>query len=335
MLLRSLERGDDEDILAVATIIARNRPDILLLTDFDYDHDGVALGAFAQMVLDLGVDYPHQFALRPNTGLATGLDLDGDGRTGGPGDAQGFGEFIGAQGMALMSRFPVVAEDVRDFSALLWKDLPGARLPSPMTVEARDIQRISSKGHWDVPVILPDGTTVHLLASHPTPPVFDWPDDRNGMRNRDEIRLWSLYLDGDDLADHGARQPDPFVILGDLNADPNDGEGSHIALRELVSHPLVKDPRPKSRGGEAAALRQNGLNLTHGTPASQDTVDWDECRTPGNMRVDYVLPSVDFTITDAGVFWPAPDDPDIDLVGLGGDVGSHHRLVWVDVELNR
>ncbi len=38
-------------------------------------------------------------------------------------------------------------------------------------------------------------TTLHLLASHPTPPAFDGPEDRNGRRNHDEIRFWNDYLD--------------------------------------------------------------------------------------------------------------------------------------------
>ena len=50
--------------------------------------------------------------------------------------------------------------------------------------------RLSSKSHWDVPVRTPKGV-VHFLVSHPTPPVFDGPEDRNGKRNPDEIRLWT------------------------------------------------------------------------------------------------------------------------------------------------
>ena len=36
--------------------------------------------------------------------------------------------------------------------------------------------------------------TVHFLVSHPTPPVFDGPEDRNGTRNHDEIRFWADYI---------------------------------------------------------------------------------------------------------------------------------------------
>ncbi len=337
LLARDLAKGDDPQIKTVLAIINTVRPDILLLNDFDYDYGSVALGLLAAQLEQSGLRYAHKFALRPNSGMMTTLDLDGDHRTFGPGDAQGFGDFAGSQGMAILSRFPVLTTEVRDFSALLWKDLPGAKLPRQFdkpfpsdTAQAQ--QRLSSKGHWDVPVELPDGSVLHLLASHPTPPVFDGPEDRNGLRNRDEIRFWSLYLDGAALAGFDARAPASFVILGDLNADPNDGEGSHSAISNLLAHRLVQDPLPVSRGGVDASQRQAGQNQKHTTDPSLDTVDWDESRTPGNMRVDYVLPSSDLTVSGAGVFWPAPDQERFELVGSDGQTGSHHRLVWVDIE---
>ena len=42
--------------------------------------------------------------------------------------------------------------------------------------------------------MLVGGKVIHTLVSHPTPPVFDGPEDRNGTRNHDEIRLWSDYV---------------------------------------------------------------------------------------------------------------------------------------------
>jgi len=337
LLVRDLAKGGDPQIATVLAIINTVRPDILLLTDFDYDYGGIALGLFAAQLERSGLRYAHKFALRPNSGLMTLLDLDGDRRTFGPGDGQGFGDFAGSQGMAILSRLPVLAADVRDFSALLWKDLPGANLPrrfgKPFPSErAQAQQRLSSKGHWDVPVKLPDGSVLHLLASHPTPPVFDGPEDRNGLRNLDEIRFWSLYLDGAALSGFDPRAPAPFVILGDLNADPNDGEGSHTAIQNLLAHPLVQDPLPASQGAVVASRQQAGGNLDHLSDPALDTVDWDEVRTPGNMRVDYVLPSSDLRVSGAAVFWPAPDQTGFALVESDGQTGSHHRLVWVDIE---
>jgi endonuclease/exonuclease/phosphatase family protein len=329
LLVRDLLRGEDAQIAAVVAVIARVKPDILLLNEFDFDLGGVALGLFADQLAEAGVVYPYRFARPPNSGLASGIDLDGDGRKNGPEDAQGFGKFSGARGMAILSRYPIDDGNAQDFSSRLWKDLPGATLPiangKPFPSQAAwDVQRLSSKGHWDVPIILPDATRLHLLAAHATPPVFDGPEDRNGLRNRDEIRFWSLYL--------AKLPPDAaFVILGDLNADPMDGEGSHGAINALLADPRIQDVAPASKGAVAASMRQGGPNVAHLSDPAMDTVDWDEARTPGNMRVDYVLPSANLDISGAGVFWPAPEEDGFDLVGSDGSLGSQHRLVWVDI----
>ena len=95
----------------------------------DHDHDLITLATLRDRIARDGPHYPHLFALRPNSGWPTGLDMDGDGRRGGPGDAQGYGAFSGQGGMALLSRFPIATEAARDWSALLWRDLPGALLP--------------------------------------------------------------------------------------------------------------------------------------------------------------------------------------------------------------
>ncbi|MFQ5437949.1 MAG: endonuclease/exonuclease/phosphatase family protein [Paracoccaceae bacterium] len=331
LLLSDLEKGKDEQIIAVQKIIATVSPDILLLSDFDFDLGNVALNLFADQIGNATTPYPYRIALMPNSGRPSGLDLDGDGRPGGPGDAFGYGGFSGSHGMAILSRYPIDMLDMRDFSAILWKDLPGATMPTvggePFGgVDVQAARRLSSVGHWDVPVSLPGGNVLHLFASNPTPPVFDGPEDRNGLRNRDEIRFWSLYIDdlGNDVL---------FVVLGDLNADPIDGEGAHDAVRGLLAHPRIQDPRPSSKGAYEAASRQGGANGQQSGDPHLDTVDWrDTSGGPGNMRVDYVLPSRTLKVHASGVFWPAVGERDHDLVGPDGATGSHHRLVWVDVE---
>ncbi|HMO85403.1 MAG TPA: hypothetical protein PKC18_10835, partial [Lacipirellulaceae bacterium] len=55
---------------------------------------------------------------------------------------------------------------------------------------------------------------------------------------------------------------------------------------------------------------------------------------PGNLRLDYVLPSADLSVAAAGVFWPDPADPLAPLTaGTRNPVSSDHRLVWIDVPL--
>ena len=321
LLLRDILK-EEPDVAAVVRTIARLSPDVLLMTGFDYDLDGHALAALAARVEAAGAAYPYRFAFAPNSGVATGLDLDGDGRTGGPRDAQGYGEFAGQGGMALLSKWPVDAGASRDLSGILWRDLPGALLPDGTPPG----QRLSSVGHWDLALTLPDGRTARLWAWHATPPVFDGPEDRNGLRNHDEAAVWLRYIEGRlALAPEAA----PFVLLGDANLDPADGDGRSEALLALLSHPRLIDPKPRSAGGVLAAARDGGENLGHRGDPALDTADWpDGAGQPGNLRVDYVLPSAEWRVLDAGVWWPEAG-PEAEIAAAA----SRHRLVWVDVEL--
>ncbi len=302
---------------AVAELLGHARPDLLLLTDIDWDADGAALSALADRLSEEGLAYPHRLALPSNAGLPTGLDMDGNGRSGEPRDAQGYGRFRGQGAMALLSRWPLGA--ARDLSALLWRDLPGARLPAldgrPFpSPEAQAAQRLSSTGHWIVPVAAPGGD-VTLLAWAATPPVFDGPEDLNGRRNADELALWRQVLDGS-----FGEVPTAFVLLGDAQLDPRDGAGLTGEMAALLADPRLQDPRPASEGARLAAGPPPS-----GDPAL-DTVDWPE-EGPGNLRVAYVLPSAALRVSGAGVLWPPPGDPLAPLAEAAGP----HRLVWVDL----
>lgn len=291
LILRDIERMEDL-VEAIVAVILEVRPDILALQDLDYDAHGLALEALAEALATRGLDYPYRIALRPNTGRLTGHDLDGDGRADGPRDAHGYGRFSGQGGMALLSRYPLGT--VQDFSDMLWRDLPGSTAEGVTPEAALPILRLHTVGAWDVEVLTPNGP-LNILTSHATAPVFDGPEDRNGLRNGDEVRFWHLYLD--------AAAPEHFAYMGTLNVDPQRGEGLQGPLNDLLSHPALQNPVP------------NG-----------PTADWDE-PTPGDLRVDYLLPSRTLTVQDAGVLWPL-DGPLAELVAEASD----HRLVWVDVE---
>lgn len=327
LVLRDILRGTEPDIQAALNVIAHIDPDILLLTGVDYDLSNVTVKAFADALGDKGADYPHIFASPTNGGMQTGLDMNGDGRLGSARDAQGYGRYAGANGMALLSRYPI-SEDVRDFSQFLWKDFPNANLPTKdgaafPSQDAQDIQRLSSSGHWDVPINTPDGI-LHLFAYAATPPVFDGPEDLNGKRSADETRFWFAYLNGD-LSQKAPQGP--FVILGNSNQDPQDGDGIHQAMRDLLTHPRIQDPLPQSIGGKNAANPDQ-----KGDPAL-DTANWSDGENgPGNLRVDYVLPSSDLQVSASGVFWPPADSPEAALL-IDGKGFTRHRLVWVDVTL--
>lgn len=110
----------------------------------------------------------------------------------------------------------------------------------------------------------------------------------------------------------------PFVIAGAATLDPFDSDGRHEAIRDLLSDSRLQDPGPTSSG--AATAPDEG----HAGPNELDTVEWEGV---GRLRVDYVLPSADLSITDAGVFWPAPGEAGHEAALTA----SRHRLVWVDV----
>ncbi|MDE4134529.1 endonuclease/exonuclease/phosphatase family protein [Phaeobacter sp. QD34_3] len=311
LLLRDIEQGKDAQIAAVIRVIQASKADVIALQGIDWDYENLALKAL-QRRLDLaGATYPYLFARRPNAGFPSGLDLDGDGRLGGPGDSQGYGDFTGKGGIALLSRHPILDDEVLDLSPLLWRDLPAALLPqhpdgSPFpTAQAQAAQRLSSTAHWVVPIRLPDGQHLDLMVFQAGPPVFDGPEDRNGRRNHDEIRLWQLLLDARLPAPFHRAQNRPFVIVGGANLDPEKGDGLRSAIQGLLADPRLKDPRPGSQ------------------EADLSTVDW---QTPGRMRVDYVLPSANIQALDAGVLWSLPGEDTAQRA-------SRHRLVWVEIDL--
>ncbi|MBD3679100.1 MAG: endonuclease/exonuclease/phosphatase family protein [Rhodobacteraceae bacterium] len=337
LLLRDIVSGKDAQIAAVVAVIRAVRPDVLVLADFDFDASHAALTAFASRLEAADLPYPHRFSRAPNSGRASGFDLDRDGRFGRPQDSWGFGEFAGQGGIALLSRFPIVGTESRDFSGLPWRDLPGKNLPEIegeafYPADVRDQMPLSYTVHWDVALRLPSGEHVRIWTYHATPPVFDGPEDRNGLRNRDETAFWLAYLAG---RVGGGATDDPFVILAGANLDPADGDGRPEALLELQSHPRVQDPRPASRGAVEASRLQGGANAGQKGDPALDTADWPDDPGPGNLRVDYVLPSRDWEVLDAGVFWPASDDPTRTLIGRDGNLASRHRLVWVDLGLKR
>lgn len=343
-LVARLESGD-EKARRIAAVIQRQRPDLLLLNEFDYDSDQRAADLFQRSYLEVGqfgeqaIHYPYRYLAPVNTGLPSGLDLDHNGKIGGGDDAWGFGRHPGQYGMLVLSRYPIDASAVRTFQLFKWKDLPGAKSPvDPKTgadwypPEIWKELRLSSKSHWDVPVQTPLGR-IHFLVDHPTPPVFDGPEDRNGLRNADEIRLWAEYISGkpapwlcdDQGACGGLAADQAFVIAGDHNADPVDGSSTGHPMAQLLDHPRVLPyPAPESQGAVASALSVGGANIGQKNPAAQDTGDFGP--RVGNLRLDYVLPSRDFRVLASGVFWPKPGEPGSEWIEA-----SDHHMVWVDL----
>ncbi len=342
VLASILANGNNPQVQNIASIIQRVRPDVLLLNEFDYiEKPELGIKAFIRNYLNKAqagseaIDYPYFYYSTVNTGQPSPFDLDNDGKATGVGaDAWGYGFYPGQFGMAILSRYPIDSTKVRTFQHFKWQDMPGF-LPtkkadgSPWySDDAWQQMPLSSKSHWDIPVLVGE-TTVHILASHPTPPVFDGPENRNGIRNHDEIRFWIDYLNPNDTAyiyddngiSGGLAENRRFVLLGDLNASfDGDGDAIHSAIKELVNHRRIDNSfTPGSQGGA-----EHTPELAH---AKYHTASW-------RMRADYVLASdFGFNIKDGGVFWPKKNEPDYSLVG-SRDASSDHRLVWLKLELS-
>lgn len=361
-----LRTADHPRLQRAAARIQHLAPDILLLNEMTYDQpggpgyeagtpEGQNARRFAERYLSTpqadtldGLSY-QTVMLPANTGLASGFDLNNDGRivttvpdVPGPppgggvppqteaeraygNDAWGFGTFPGQYGMALFVRedLTVLRDSIRTFRQLGWHTMPTAAVPIDSTTlepwyapDEWGEMRLSSKSHWDVPLALQDGSVVHVLASHPTPPAFDGPARRNAHRNHDEIQLWTHYLNGasyvrDDSGRVGGLHPGAsFVVMGDLNADPDDASVYRDAIRTLIGHERVN--------GDIVPTARSGRRASYPDLDPDDTARW-------QRRVDYVLPSSDLSVHDAGVWRPDPQKVPAERAV------SDHFPVWIDL----
>jgi 3-phytase len=356
-LLSDFSAGGDAQAKSIAEIIQRTNPDILLINELDYAPNNAAVDLFQNMLstpqnnLNLSstgqsILFPYRRAFASNTGISSGFDLNNNGKivttigaAGYADDAFGFGAFPGQHAIALFSKYPILDDQIRSFQFFKWKDMPGnlltndAALSTYYSAEEKEALRLSSKNHLDIPIDI-NGQIIHFLASHPTPPVFDSAEDRNGKRNHDEIRFWRDYITPNsgnyiyDDAGHtgGLATAASFIILADMNADPLDGDSFDHPIDQLLSSPLINtSSTPTSLGGPQQALLQGRNNNGQiGNPAF-DTGDFNDFG-PGNLRSDYILPSIDLPILDSGIFWPLSTDPLFPLVSA-----SDHRLVWMTI----
>ena len=338
-----LAGDDDPRLRQIAAILQRIRPNIVLLNEIETgQEDGPSNAekfAYNYLAVSQGEGlrplFYETYTPETNTGVHSGFDLDNSGtiETAVPeqserqtdaqrvygNDCYGFGTFPGQYGMALFvdRRLRIETEGIRTLREFHWKDLPGANPPKNSDgsdwydAEEWDIFRLASKTFADVPIQLPNGTVLHALISHPTPPAFDGEERRNKLRNHDEIRLIRAYIDNeaalyDDSGVSGGLGADSqFVILGDLNADPADGSSVEMTIfsQLFTSSKLAKDAHPSS------LIEVDRLDRT-------DTARF-------GLRVDYVLPSAGITITESGV-WRESSDADAPFP-------SDHFPVWADV----
>ncbi len=331
-LSEKLAVSTTKQIQNIAEIIQRVRPQVILLNEFDYSEDSQQrIADFKQNYLSVSqggqpaIDYPYHFVAPVNTGVYV---MDGHK------EKHGYGWFPGHYGMVILSQYPIISDEIRTFQHFLWKDIPDSQITTikqpdgtpwyPPEIVSK--LRLSSKSHWDVPINI-NGKRVHVLASHPTPPVFDGPEDRNGKRNSDELRFWYDYLTPknshyiyDDNDKFGGFEGQRFVLMGDLNASAVEGNADQAMMAKLLSHGSINDSViPSSKGGNEN--RPENQNSHH------HTASW-------AMRADYAVPSkAGLTVHDAGVYWPEKES-DLHHLIATRKASSDHRLVWIEVSVN-
>lgn len=341
-----VQEPGDKQAAAAAHVIQSADPDVLVVNELTNNfQQGKAMDrsnakAFVENYLTEAqsenvdaVDYPNTFMPKVNTGVASGMDLNNDGAIdttrGDPSyanDAFGFGLFPGQYGFSVFSKHPIETDAIRTFRKFLWKDMPDGYLPTDEETELHldesetDRFRLSSKTHADVPIRM-DGTTVHGLFAHPTPPVFDGPGNFNGKRCHDEVRLLADIAAGadyvyDDSGTSGGLDGDAdYVLMGDMNAYPGSAESLNAADEFfLENEDFNTRRRPTSPGG-----------TIRGNPYA--TADFN-----GGVEVDYVLPAGNMAIRNSSVVWPIEISDKRGLAAAANDASDHH-LVWADVEL--
>ncbi len=337
----------------LAAIIQHVRPDVLLLCEFDHlgggGDDGM-LAYFLEHFLgksqqgESPIHYPHCYLPPTNTGLAIqqGTDVSKA-----PQKAHGFGRHHGQYGFVVLSRYPIDTDNIRSWQSLRWADMPNHRMPKHFfDKDTESALRLSSKNHVVVPIHL-EGKIIHVVACHPTPPVFDGKERRNLRRNADELRFVSdiienaAYLVDDAGQTGGLGEEDTFVVMGDLNADPTNGDGDKKVIQGLLTHPSIKPLITQTASPENNHLPRH-IPTSDGaieSLAGSNTKHKSRATHARGLRLDYVLPSNDLVAVDGGVFWPSSSSDTYRFISdnsgrVVSSASSDHRLVWLDLALN-
>lgn len=279
---------EDESLLPTINALQNLDADILLLTDIDQDDQAWAASELAQI---LGYTYHYQGPT--NRGIQTGYDIDRDGWID-ENDTIGYGEFRGHHGMTIFSKNPIT--NPLTFTKVTWSEVEGVIRPENyFSDEEWESIPLSTSGIWVVEI-----NGVQFIASYAATPAFDGEEDRNGLRNMAENLWLDQFLRGKAMADDlGVSQTlaQPFVAIGTLNLDPNDGDGHRQTMANLLANPKLRDYGPSG-------------------PLGLATADWRD-KGYGALRVDYILPSCEFEHIEGGM---EPIE------------NNAHFLIWLDLK---
>jgi hypothetical protein len=280
------------------------RPDVLSINEIEAGQDAPRL--FLDNFLQRGdapLHYPYHYIGTTNSGVSTGLPQ--------PFDQKGFGLFEGQYGIAVFSRFPIFKGGVRSFEGFPWRALPKElSCLGDRAVEIHESFPLFSTNLLDVPLRI-GGRDLHAIILHASVPVKG---PVNKERNANQLNFLNEYISGRALPGvEPFEAGKSFVVMGDLNADPEKGEGVREAMRRLLENPALNGLVPsrptflEGGGVEAAPLGTEGLSL----------------------KLDHILPSRDFVVLKHEVF--RPED-----AGWWNQVrlASDHFMVYADCSLD-
>jgi hypothetical protein len=312
--------GSDQQASAAAEVIARHAADIVCINEIQYDmvntpSQGMPGAPFAQpggfdggaenatrladrvRGFDAAVDYTDRLITRGNSGFYwNGDDLGQSWYI-----LRGWGEFAGRFNTAVLSRYPILRDQVRVITDVPWESLPEntiAQMERDLGFGVPPGFPIFEKSLNIVPVDLGEHGILYLVLLHTVSPAFD---PINPYRNYDELRALRMFLDaelpGVEPLPEGAR----FMVIGDLNADPDDGDGLPGAIQQVLEHPSVVAWFPEGHGTKG----DNGQYNTYLSGCGNDDGVVVNPTQKFQMQLDYILPSQNIGEPSAGaIFWP-------------------------------
>lgn len=349
MTTKKLMDAADEQATAAAEVLARFAPDVVNINELQYDIQGVptssspgqpkadakpgTFGGAAENAkrladrvrgVDPTADYPYVIQTLGNSGFL----WEGSNNGSAVFDLRGWGEWRGRFNTAILSKWPILEDQIRVIADFAWEDLPDNLIAQMETEQGLTVPQgwpLFEKCLNVIPVQIGD-EVVHFVLLHPVTPVYDV---INTYRNHDELHALQLFLEGKlpgvDPLPEGAK----YVVIGDLNADPEDGDGIEGSIQQVLDHPGLTAFFPEGHGTKYS----NGARNTYlGGCGLDDGSTVDDPTTHFQLQLDYLLPSKTLgTPTGGEVFFPdfktAKDD--FDLACRASD----HRFVYEEIDL--
>ena len=224
LTMEKLRDPGNRQAAAAAKIIKKFSPDVLSIDEMEADPGAPA--AFIENFLMKGedaADYPFFYVGQTNSGIQTGLPY--------PYDYKGFGRFRGQYGIALLSRQEIDYEGIINLKDFHWRSLAESYLQAAgsQSIECPEDFPLWSTAFLDIPIKIGSegGHALHAVLLHPTVPMKDY---INPWRNADQLVFLKNHIDGLAMKNGGGL---PFVVMGDLNADPDSGIGIAEAAKRL------------------------------------------------------------------------------------------------------